>query len=79
MSLIAILTSVISAVYYLAIIKQIFFDTNAKDNEKLEEEIQKIDPKETKILFDALRTKTLYNFIDSTFSFVPVSNLIVTF
>jgi len=28
MSLVAILTSVISAVYYLAIIKQIFFDKN---------------------------------------------------
>jgi NADH-ubiquinone oxidoreductase chain 2 len=36
MSLIAILTSVISAVYYLAIIKQIFFDTpDYKENPAL--------------------------------------------
>ena len=37
MSLVAILTSVISAVYYLTIIKQIFFDKNDyRLNEKLE-------------------------------------------
>ena len=35
--------------------KQIFSDPNVKDNEKLEEEIQKIDPKETKILFDEIK------------------------
>jgi NADH-ubiquinone oxidoreductase chain 2 len=39
MSLVAILTSVISAVYYLAIIKQIFFDEN---DYRLNEELQSL-------------------------------------
>lgn len=55
MSLIAILTSVISAVYYLAVIKNIFFEkTNQKLNSKLDNIsiIMKIENKVFKIMLN---------------------------
>ena len=93
MSLVAILTSVISAVYYLAIIKQIFFDkpdyelnselSDFKANSLITEKniiVKKIDIKINNIVLSSSLSLTIsiITFIITLFIFMPESLLNLT-